>query len=192
MKHLSRFLVISAALSVAAASQAVVLAGTATGTFDSNGLQTLAGLSYTDGAFNVMTDPATGFFAIGGNSLSDSFGLFSVDNTAHNYNGETFTLVVTFTSPPGVNPGSPAFGAQIKGSVSSVGGGGVKITFGPTQYFNFPPNGTFDLTLDDVSITPSRAGYVTGSGTAAPAPSALAAFGIGALGAVRRRRRASK
>src|SRR5262249_51347106 len=66
---------------------------------------TLLGLTFTNSTFNNTT--VSGMLGFGGNPTMpgtqnvDNFGSFFLANAANNYNGNTFTLRVTFTAPPG-------------------------------------------------------------------------------------------
>ena len=205
MQHLSRLLVLSAALSVAAASQAadpVRVTGTTTGSFSG---AFNPHLTFTNGSFDTLSD-SNGDFSFGNTGVAtDSLGLFTLTNPTVGSEtfGGAFHATVTFTMPAAIGG---VFTANISGTVFDVpapGGSSVKIKFtNPNQTFNFIDAlghpGTLTLHLIDVSIGRPPVGgqsiaTLTGDGNVAvaPAPGAIAAFGFGILANVRRRRRSA-
>ncbi len=210
MKNLSRFLVLSATLAVAAAAQAQLLnvQGNTVGTF--NFTQNAGGLTFTNGLFNtfVVTDGSTPA------SLSDTdlgvFSLVNVPGGLDQYIG-TFNLAVTFTVP-NTTPGSSTYTALLSGAVRTVPGQGttssVMITFDDDgdldpltvkKSFTYVAvdgtSGNLSLALDrQYSVNVNRPNDISGqlTATAVPGPSALASFGIAGIGALRRRRRSLK
>jgi MYXO-CTERM domain-containing protein len=156
------------------------------------------------------------------NTTVDSLGLFRLVNVGGSpdiYAG-TFSLTVQFVVPTTI-PGSGTYSAVLSGAVTTVtntnGFSTVQITFDDTDGNTTGAgallvNKTFDyvdangqvgtLTLGlnrQYNLGYNTTGNQTQIGvsgeltaTATPGPSALAAFGVGALGAVRRRRRSAK
>ena len=181
------------------------------------------GLTYTNSSFAGTT--ANGFRGLGGNpnpgANFNNLGSLTLSTTPNDYNGQTFTLLVTFTAPQGINGSNQAtFTATLTGTVRSDNQGGVLFDFDNTPIlftFNDPNcepdptggvpgqqttcgTGSFFFSVNDTAIDPGQTVSITGQITGAqqnaiPEPMTMILFGTGlagvAAGARRRRKRAN-
>jgi len=153
---------------------------------------TLLGLTYTNSTFSGTT--AGGFIAFGnapGTPNVDNLGSFTLNGTPANYNGQSFTLRVTFTAPPGITGGnSRTFSALLTGVVTAIDNGAVSIDFNntPTTFtFSFvnaqgqTVTGSFNFVVNDLAIGAGQTGALTGSVSSAqqevPTAATLRSFG---------------
>gem|GEM_PF-4867218 len=201
-------------------AQEVTVSGGATGRFVSNagaftagqGCTTLlVGLRYCGSTFSDMT--SSGFVGFGGNAIPgfniNNFGSFLLmAGTQQIYTGQQFELMLTISSPTGINPGgqNQMFTSTILGSVNSTGNGGIFIDFDNTAR-NFTFSGSSDnpsvsgnglLVVNDMSLNAGQLGAATGYFRASnvsvvPEPSTYALLSAGLLGifGVARRRNKS-
>jgi hypothetical protein len=170
---------------VAPASAAVVYSYDETGCFGSS---CLLSTSANDGHLSFSHQAETSVSA-----GTVDLGTFTLNNGTSNYNGDAFSLDVTFTVPTG---GSNIYTATLSGSITGNHGGPVLIDFNNTAY-NF---GSFTLAVNDLSLTSAGMGTaqeLTGTLTtlASPVPEAstwaMMILGFAGIGTLTYRRRKS-
>ncbi|MGI8919184.1 MAG: hypothetical protein ACR2H6_11335, partial [Pyrinomonadaceae bacterium] len=143
---------------------------------------TLIGLTYTNSTFTGTT--AGGFLGIGNipspPANVDNLGSLTLTGDPANYNGQSFTLRVTFTDPQGITGSNSAtFTATLTGMVIANDIGGVTLDFNNTPtLFTFNDancgattiagqqttcgTGSFLFRVNDVSVTAGRMSAITG------------------------------
>ncbi|MEI7986073.1 MAG: PEP-CTERM sorting domain-containing protein [Armatimonadota bacterium] len=188
-----------------ASADEVSFVGSTLGQFNAQAFGTtnsLLDLHYSNSTFNNIT--VGNALDLGGNpspgSNVDNLGSFDLGLTNATYNGNTFSVKVTFTAPSTIVGGNSAVFTDIITGTVSGGQGGVLIDFDNTPQTFFFTNalatGSFTMFVNDVSIAPGGKaainGHITASQTAVPEPAALAGLGCGLLGlfGMRRKRRA--
>ena len=120
---------------------------------------TLFGLSYSNSTFSGTT--ANGFRGLGGNPVPggnfNNLGSFTLTNAPAVYDGQSFTLQVTFQAPQGIAGSNQAtFIATLLGTVRADNQGGLLIMF---------PNTVQTFTFNDTNCEPDPTGGVPGQQT---------------------------
>src|SRR5438552_2179418 len=148
-------------VTAAAASGQITFTGFVTYKFDGQSFgatRTIGGLSITQDGFSVTTN-TFGYAGIGG--TGNSLGRMSLAASPFIYDGHTFEMQLAFTAP---TTGNQTFFANVFGSVTDFNGG-AHIRFSPAVISGIPfsdgaTSGTFDLSVNDVSIFPSYTGVL--------------------------------
>lgn len=226
MKKAVFILVAALALTSVAAADEIYFSGFTNGAFNgtpsgNSAYQStsLLGLAYGNAIFSGTS--AAGFLSIGANGQPvpgsqnvNNLGSFTLSTTPATYDGNNFTLLVTFSDPNGINGGNTSlFTAALTGTVASQSNGGVFIDFNNTPIlFTFSDtncgettiagqqttcgNGSFNFFVNDVSISPGQTLALSGTITGAqqstvPEPGTLLLMGSGisSLAAYVRRRK---
>jgi PEP-CTERM motif len=191
------FAIATAALMGAAisspANASIIISGNTEGCFGVGCIPGAPGAITTD---NGLAFIPTSFFTTTNNtgfaSISN-LGGFTLNGTPHDYDGDAFTLEVSFASPIGTSPNAGLFGAVLVGSVTDTGTGGVFINFSPnTESFDFS-GGSFTLQLNSIGPQPGSELLISAEVQAVPEPGTWALMGIGfaCLGLMAYRRRGS-
>jgi hypothetical protein len=104
------------------------------------------------------------------------------------YTGHTFEMRVAFTTP---TSGDQTFFANVFGAVTDFNGG-AHISFSPSMILGIPftdgtNSGTFDFSVNDVSIFPGETGVrltgdITAHATTVPEPASVALLATGLVG----------
>jgi hypothetical protein len=198
------FLALAAGTALAGAptaANAIQFQGTATGCFGAGctpGAYVFLGsaapdngLVYSYGQFNQNTD-ANGFLGLGG--TTDNLGAFSLSSIpGHDYNGDVFNLLVTFTLPTATSPGTSLYSTMLQGIVTSgLNNGSVFIDFDNSLRSFTSAAGDFTFQVNDVSVSSNSAIQIlSGQIQAVPEPAtwAMMLLGFGGIGMAMRRRR---
>ncbi len=174
-----------ASLASAVQAQEVTFAGTTTGTFSLTGTNTNGGITFNGQSFSNTTLNGFAGFVLGN---------FNITGPVAITDGQTFTLRVTFTAPPGTGPNPGVFTANLSGALSSTAGG-VMFNFvndaSNPQVFTFA-GGTFRFFVDDLTLRPGVTNVDLTGGAFAQVPEggstvALLGMALVAAAAVRRR-----
>ena len=175
---------------------------TCTPTADTSGTQTatVGGLTYLMSNFSGLT--AGGFLGIGSQGMAppaynvNNLGSITLTGSPFVYDGNHFSLMVTFVDPTGILPGNqPIFRDNLFGTVLADGQGGVFLDFDNTaRMFTFP-NGSFTFSVNDVTAQAGQSialsGTIRSQVTTVPEPEtyALLMAGLAAVGFMSRRRK---
>ena len=200
MRKLGLGLLAISALAGASAAQATTYIGNTFGCFgaacDPTGgaTATYGGLSFNTNNFNQAD--AGGVAHIGGTTPTDNFGTFTLSGLPFNYNTPPtlFTLLITFTSPPGAS-GASTFSSTITGLVTSNNAGGIFVDFDNAAHLYNSSVGPFTVAINDFDVSAGGiAAPITGRITALAVPEpttwGMMLLGFAGIGmALRRRRR---
>jgi hypothetical protein len=181
----------------------------------------ILGLFYSNSTFSGTT--ANGVRALGGNpnpgANVNNLGSLTLNTAPSSYDGQSFTLQVTFTAPQGINGSSTTtFTAQLTGTVRAADDGGLIVDFSnnPPVLFTFNDvncgattvpgqqttcgQGSFFFSVNNLALDPGQTVSVTGQITGAqqsaiPEPATLFLLGTGLTGIaakIRKRRKELK
>ena len=194
-------LALTASLFAVASADEVHVSGLTHGRFNAQAFadsNSILGLTFDRSTFDNTT--VGGTLDLGGNPTPgtnfNNLGSFSLNLSDAAYNGNTFQLQVTFTTPSTIAGGATTtFNDFISGTVTG-GIGGVFVDFDNTpQTFNFSNSttkGSFTMFVNDVSVAPGQAasltGHLTGRQEAVPEPTVIAGVVCGLIGLARRRK----
>ena len=163
-------------------------------------LLTGSGLTYDNSTFDVVSAGGVAGLGTQGQSTPaanvNNLGSWILTGAPFSYTGNSFTLRVSFTAPPGTTPSSALFTSTLTGNVVSTDNGGLFIDFDNTpRNFTFS-GGTFNLIVNDVSLTPmgtpspvASTGFINVTSVPEPETYALFLAGLGAVGFMVRRRK---
>lgn len=190
MKLKTLLVCVAAIVSLGATMQAqeVTFTGSTVGTFSATMNSTNAGITYTPANpfSNTTVGLQTGF----------TFGTFSITGPVPNTAGQTFTLEVTFTAPPGTNPSMSNFVASLSGTVAAGPTGNVFFNFlndfTNPQTFTFDTGRSFQFWVNDVNVQAGRGAVDLTGGAIVKAPdggSTIALLGIALVAAAAVRRK---
>lgn len=192
--------VTAAALTAAGSANALPInfQGSTSGCFGAGcvpgAVSSFLGLSYSGTTFNANTS-LMGDLGLGGNpGGTNNLGTFTlaapVEGT-DDYTGGIFNLRVFFTAPAGTSEAETVFSSVLRGSVSALTGGGLRIDFdNAVRNYTFT-GGSFTFLVDDVSIFAGQSAVGSGFIQAVPGPIAGAGLPVllGLAGLVWARRR---
>lgn len=190
----------TALAAASAANAGVTFSGTTTGCWTVGGVGPCTavdnGLTFNPGTFTQTTN-AAGFAAIGGDT--NNFGTITLVPNGHDYTGDVFNLMINFTAPAGT--GTAALTANLLGSLTATGVGGLQISFvNPTVQVSNGSGGFYTLHINDLAFSgtlPAGAtaftqdvnGYILAGPVPEPAAWALMLLGFGGIGLAMRYRR---